>query len=150
MKPLGSFVLALFAVAVVGGEEKKPAFDPAKLVGDWTYVSGVRGGEKVEQKHLAGKVAFTKDTITVPGSSPDEKFVMSYKIDTKATPAAIDMEIKEGPAKGGKAEGIIALEGGELKLCYIVHLGEDKAKRPTKFESTKENQAFYFVLKPAK
>jgi uncharacterized protein (TIGR03067 family) len=143
-------VVALFAVAAVGGEEKKPALDPAKLAGDWSYVSGVRGGEKVAKEHLASKVVFTKDTVIVPGPSPDEKFVMSYKIDTKASPATIDMEIKEGPAKGGKAEGIIALEGGELKLCYVPQLGETKPKRPTKFESTKENMAFYFVLKAAK
>ena len=150
MKALSSLVLALFAVAVVVGEEKKePAFDPAKLLGDWTYVSGSKAGDAVPKEHLAGKVTFTKDTITVP-AGPDGKFVMAYKIDSKTSPAAIDMVVKEAPVKEAKdttAIGILVLSGDELKLCYVT---TNPAKRPTKFESTKENMAFNFVLKRAK
>ncbi len=152
MKSLYSLILALFAVAFVVGEEKKDAFDSAKLLGDWTYVSGTKAGEAVPKDHLAGKVVFTKDTITVP-AGPDAKFVMTYKIDAKASPTAIDITIKESPvpdAKDTKAEGILVLEGDELKLCYVDASAKDRAKRPAKFESTKENKAFYFVFKRAK
>jgi uncharacterized protein (TIGR03067 family) len=146
MKYLASLVSALLVATVVGGEEKKEAkFDPAKLVGDWTYVSGVKAGEKIGKESLAAKVTFTKDTITVP-AGPDMKFLMAYKIDGKDTPAAINMEIKDGPVKEGKAVGIVSIDGDELKLCYVV----ESDKRPTKFESTKDNKAFYFVLKRAK
>ncbi len=146
MKSLGCLVLALTVVATVGGEEKKPAaFDPAKLVGDWTYVAGDKAGETVPKDHLVGKVVFTKDGITVP-AGPDAKFTMVYKLDLKATPTAIDIEIKDGPVKDGKAHGIIALDGDTLKLCYV----DASEKRPTKFESTKENKAFFFTLKRAK
>jgi uncharacterized protein (TIGR03067 family) len=146
MKYLASLVAALFVVTVVGGEEKKEAkFDPAKLVGDWTYVSGTKGGENVPKENLAGKVTFTKDMITVP-AGPDMKFLMAYTLDTKETPTAINIDIKDGPVKEGKALGIVSLEGDELKLCYTF----EGAKRPAKFESTKENKAHYFVLKRAK
>ena len=80
----------------------------------------------------------------VPGCA-DDKFVIAFKIDAKQTPAAIDMDIKSGPVNEGKAQGIIALEGEELKLCYTA-----EGKRPARFESTKDNNAFYFVLKRAK
>ena len=147
MKYLATLAVALFLTPIVGAEEKKEAkFDPAKLVGDWTYVSGEKGGEKVAKENLAGKVTFGKDTITLP-AGPDMKFVMAYKVDDKATPATINMEIKDGPVKEGKAIGIISVDGDELKLCYVPD-GSDK--RPTKFESTKDNKAFFFVLKRAK
>jgi uncharacterized protein (TIGR03067 family) len=148
MKAVSTCCLALLLGVAVTAEEgaKKPEpLDPAKLVGDWTYVSGVKAGEKLPADHLAGKVTFTKDTVLVPAGK-DMKFVMAYKIDPKASPATIDLDIKDGPVKEGKAAGIIALEGDELKLCYAVAPG----KRPEKFESTKDNGAMYFVLKRAK
>jgi uncharacterized protein (TIGR03067 family) len=58
------------------------------------------------------------------------------------------MEIKDGPGKEGKAKGIIALDNGELKLCYVPD-GENTG-RPKKFESTEANKAFCFVLQRAK
>jgi uncharacterized protein (TIGR03067 family) len=150
MKKLGMLVLALL-VATATAEEKKPEFDAAKLVGEWTYVSGMKGGEAVAKEALAGKVTITKDTIKVP-AGPDVTFVMAYTIDGKATPATIDITIKEGPpgAKDTKAAGIISVDGDTLKLCYVDASAKDAAKRPTKFESTKENKAHYFVLKKAK
>ena len=149
MKYLAPFGLALLiAAAAARAEDKKDAgFDAAKLVGDWTYAEGVRGGEKVAKANLEGKVAFTKDRITIPSGDKDKPFIMAYTIDAKASPAKIDMEIKDGPVKEGKAEGIISLEGDELKLCYVV---VGTGKRPAKFESTKDNGAFLFVLKKAK
>ncbi len=153
MKTLASLTLALMVVSFAVAddekpEEKKKDFDPAKLVGDWTYVSGMKAGTKVEKEVLAGKVTFTKDTITVP-AGPEAKFVMAYKIDAKNSPTQLDMEIKDGPVKEGKALGIISLEGDELKICYVPLMDKD-AKRPTKFESTKDDGAFVFVLKRSK
>ena len=144
MKYLAPFGLALLiAAAAARAEDKKDAgLDAAKLVGDWTYVSGVKAGEKLPADHLAGKVTFTKDTVLVPAGK-DMKFVMAYKIDPKASPATIDLDIKDGPVKEGKAAGIIALEGDELKLCYAVAPG----KRPEKFESTKDNGYYMFTMK---
>jgi uncharacterized protein (TIGR03067 family) len=150
MVKLLSPIALLVCVAWVSADDKPKAepkaatFDAAKLVGDWTYVSGMKAGDKVEKDRLEGKVTFTKDRITIPAGG-DMKFVMAYKLDTKASPATIEMEIKEGPVNEGKARGIIAIEGEQLKLCYHPTGGD----RPKKFESTKDNGAFYFVLKRA-
>jgi uncharacterized protein (TIGR03067 family) len=62
----------------------------------------------------------------------------------------IDMEGDEGPAKGFKAEGIIALDGDTLKLAYSTNIPGFDGKRPEKFESTKDNKAFLFLMKKAK
>ncbi len=146
MKTLLSLSLALcFGLVALADDKKETKFDAAKLVGDWTYVEGMRSGDKVEKDHLAGVVTFEKDKVMVP-AGPDAKFVMAFKIDDKATPATIDMEIKDGPVKEGKAIGIISVDGDNLKICYVV----EGNKRPAKFESTKDNNAFFFTLKKAK
>lgn len=149
MRILLTFGIVLSAIVLIAADDGKKdgKFDAGKLVGDWNYVSGTKSGETVDKNRLQGKVTFTKDTITLPADE-NQKFVMAYKIDSKVSPATIDMEIKDGPVKEGKAEGIIAVEGDELKLCYVPTFAG--GKRPTKFESTKDNSAFFFVLKKAK
>ncbi len=92
-------------------------------------------------------MTFTKDTVTVP-AGPDMKFLMAYTIDTKTSPATIDLTIKDGPVKEGKAIGIIALEGDLLKIAYVPD--EGSPKRPTKFESAKDSAVMYFTLKKVK
>jgi len=136
----------LLVVAAIARAEDKPKFDASKLVGDWTYVSGEKGGAKIDKKNLEGKVVVTKDTFTVPSGDPAKPFVMKYTINDKVSPPTIDMTITAGPVKDAKAVGIITIEGEEVKLCYV----DGTEKRPTKFESTKDNKAFYFVLKKAK
>ncbi len=146
-----AFTFLVLALAFVPGfaddkpEKKETKFDPAKVVGKWEYVSGKKGGEDVPKEHLAGVVDWTKEVIKLPGD-----FVMGYKVDAGKSPAQIDMEVKEGPAPAGsKAVGIIDFKGDELRLCYVPEMGE-KAERPSKFESTEKNKAFFFVLKKAK
>ncbi len=148
MKPFialgAALVLASFLPAQP--EKKGAAFDAAKLAGNWEYVSGKKAGDAVEKDHLQGNVVITKDTITMP-AGPNEKIVVTFKIDAKASPASIDMEITDGQFKGGKAIGIVMTEGDTLTLCYSPN---PDGKRPTKFESTKDNAAHLFVLKKAK
>ena len=148
MKPLTVLGVALLLVSATTGADDKKAFDAAKVAGTWSYQSGVVNGGKVDKDHLVGKVEFTKDSITVPSGDKDKPFKMTYKINTKHTPALIDMEIKDGPVKEGKAEGIISLEGDELKIAYVV--AGSGHKRPTKFESAKDSGVFLFTLKKAK
>src|SRR6516225_935460 len=76
---LGLMVLALL-LAPAAAEEKKGKLDPAKLVGTWTYVSGMRNGKEVSADDLKkGTVEITKDTITL--KSPDGNYVIKYELD---------------------------------------------------------------------
>jgi uncharacterized protein (TIGR03067 family) len=146
-KAIAAIAVALFVALPVNSEESKTGFDPAKILGPWKIVSGMRGGEKVSDEGLKTKVVIEKETISL--GTGEMKFVIGYKIDAKAKPATIDMSIKSGPINEGKAIGIIALDKNGFKLCYVVAEGSD-TKRPTKFESTKENKAALFVLEPEK
>lgn len=143
--------LALVACIGLAHADDKPksapktTFDAAKMLGDWTYVSGEKSGEKLPKDRLQGTVKITKDKLTIP-SGTDKPFIMAYKLDTKNNPVTIDMEIKDGPIAEGKAKGIVAVDGDTLKIAYHPTGGA----RPMKFESTKENDAFFFVLKRAR
>ena len=68
---------------------------------------------------------------------------MSYKINTDASPAEIDLKIEEGPVPEGMAKGLIKLEGDKLWICYEPMGGD----RPGALESTADNGAFFFELK---
>ena len=140
-----SLVPLFFVGAAWAADEKKAEkFDAAKIVGEWKLTEGTKMGEKVEAKGLEAKVTIDKDSITIKGSD-GMVYVMSYKIDDKASPAAIDMVGKDGPVKDMKAAGIIALEGDTLKLCY--GLGEE---RPKAFASKKEGGTLLFTMKKEK
>jgi len=147
-KTLAPLAFALLVVGHAQSEEKaKGAFDAAKLAGDWKISSGLRNGEKISEMGMKMPIKVTKDDFIL--GAGEMKFVMGYKLDTKAKPVAIDLSIKSGPVPEGKAIGIIAMDGNKMKLCYVTDDGSG-VKRPTKFESTKDNNAALFELVPAK
>jgi uncharacterized protein (TIGR03067 family) len=139
-------LLGLMALGLLVGTaaaEDKEKLDPAKLVGTWTYVSGEKEGKKIPADNLKqGTVEITKENITL--KAPDGKFVIKYQLDSAKSPAQINMEITEGPqGVGSKAEGIVALDGEQLKLCYPAMGGAV----PKDF-ATKEGSGLHlFVLK---
>jgi uncharacterized protein (TIGR03067 family) len=139
-----AIVFALLAPA--GAEEKAAKLDPAKLVGNWTFVSGERDGKKIDADQLKkGSVEITKDTIILNGDQG--KFLMKYTLDTKKTPCGIEMEITEGPqGQGAKTSGIIALDGDQLKLCYSAMGGDT----PKEFSAKESSGNHLFVLKKKK
>jgi uncharacterized protein (TIGR03067 family) len=145
---LGVVAVAIVPLCAADKEKDKPdaKLDPAKLVGNWTFVSAVRDGNKVAEANLKNDTAeFTKDTITLKNDK--DTYVMKYKLDTDKTPCRISIEITKGPqGEGAKTEGIIAVKDGELKLCYPP-MGGDV---PKDFEAKEGSKLHYFVLKMKK
>jgi len=138
-------VVVAVAAAVVGAEDK-PAFDAAKLVGNWKFTAGTKAGEKLDVTKYKDPAVFAKDTIVL--KTEDATFEFKYTADAKATPVAVDMEIvKPDGFKGAKSKGIVKLDGDTMTLCYNP---DGEGKRPEKFESTKDNGCFLFVMKMEK
>jgi uncharacterized protein (TIGR03067 family) len=137
---LGVTFLATFS-GQAADDKKEKKFDAADLVGVWKITEGTKMGNKVDAAAMAGKVTFTKDTITIKDDTATH--VMKYKLNEKGAPIAITMTGDEGPAKGMVAEGIIAVDGETLKLAYSMP-GE---KAPKEFKSEEKSQTFNFVLK---
>jgi uncharacterized protein (TIGR03067 family) len=126
------------------GQGKDDKFDPAKLVGNWKYVSGVKDGMKLDADHFKGQtVTITKETFTLKG---DATFVMKYELDSKAKPVAIKFTITDGPfGVGAKGEGIIEVNGDDLKLCYA-----PEGAAPKTFDAKEGSKYHLFVLKRTK
>jgi uncharacterized protein (TIGR03067 family) len=143
-KLLTGISLVLTTCSVQAADEAK--FDAAKLTGTWTYVSGERNGEVVDQERFKGsKVTITPKTITLEG--PTGKFVMEYKLDTKKNPVTMSMTMTESPfGAGATAEGIVQVSGADLKICYTP-MGSEA---PKKFEAKKDSNHHLFVLKRSK
>lgn len=130
--------------AAGGGKGKESSFDPAKLVGNWTYVSGEKNGEKLDAKELQKqKVIITKDTWTLKNG---ELFEFKYEVDAKKNPATIKLTMTKSPFGAGMvAQGIIELKGDDLRLCYAA-----EGDAPKKFDSKGESKTHLFTLKRAK
>jgi len=146
MSLLSAGILLLMLLRVGADEKKDDKLDPDKLVGTWNYVSGVKDGKKSDPDNLKkGTVVITKETITLKGE--EGNFVIKYKLDTKKSPATVELEITEGPqGVGAKSTGIIALKGDELKLCYPAMGGDT----PKEFASKEGSGLHFFVLKKQK
>lgn len=142
--------LALLLAPVAAGEKgkkgKKGELDPAKLTGDWSYVSGEKEGKKIPADALKkGYVEISKKEIKL--KSDEAEFVLTYKIDPTKKPARISLEIIKGPqGEGAKSEGIIAMKGEELLLCYPAMGGD----APTEFATKAGDGLHFFVLKRKK
>jgi len=136
--------LGLTLAPAAAGEKGK--LEPASLSGTWVYVSGEKDGTKISADDLKkGYVEITKETIKL--KSPDGEFVLKYTLDASKKPAHIKLEIIKGPmGEGAKAEGIIALKGENLFLCYPAMGGE----APTAFATKAGSGLHLFVLKRKK
>lgn len=134
---LGAGLVA--CVALASRAEDKPA----GIEGKYTLVAGKAKGGDVTEKAKMAAYTITADKFTIKGE--DGTFVMSYKLDPKAKPPAIDLEILEGPegTKGLKAAGIYEAKGDTLKIAYAV----GKADRPKSFDGKAD---FHYELKKAK
>jgi uncharacterized protein (TIGR03067 family) len=133
------------ALGQLGAQDKAAKLNPAKLVGKWEFVSGIKNGTKVTEESLKKHVmTITKDTITLKA---EDTFVMKYDLDTSQKPAGIKLEMLESPfGAGAKSEGVIEVSGDQLRLCYAP-MGEDA---PKTFDAKEGSKMHLFVLKRAK
>jgi uncharacterized protein (TIGR03067 family) len=149
---LGLIALAFLLAPTAEGQKGKGKgkgkgkLDPAKLIGDWNYVSGVKDGKKLSADDLKkGYVEISKEALKL--KSEDAEFVLKYEIDVAKNPARIKLEIVKGPqGEGAKAEGIIAMKGENLVLCYPAMGGD----APKEFAAKEGSGLHLFVLKRKK
>jgi uncharacterized protein (TIGR03067 family) len=146
---LGVGVALLAAAAARAADPAKAdKADPAKLVGTWTVVAGEKEGMKEPEERIKGTVVrFTADNKVVVADKNDKQtYSATYKVDTSKTPWGITMTATDGPDKGKTADGIVLLEGDDLKLCYAVP-GEEA---PKEFATKAGKKQLLFVMKRAK
>ena len=116
-----------------------------RLLGTWHYLRGDKNGEALDENRFKGqRVEITEKDMTL--RSEGMVFVMAYELVKETHPQAVNLTITESPfGAGQKSQGIIALEGGTLKLCYPPMGGD----RPMKFDGSAGSNQHYFELKRA-
>ena len=132
---VGGFV----AVATVRGDDaKKVEGDLKTLQGTWVR----DGGDGPE-------LTFVFDGDTLKAKVDDMEYVCTVTLDSKASPAAIDLKVKEGPGdSAGKAsKGIYKIEGKTLQL-RLTTPGTDT--RPGDFKTDDPDSHFFQLKKEAK
>lgn len=121
------------------------ALDPKSLVGKWTYTKATKNGVERSADDLEGQsVDITEKSWTLNGPA---KFVMDYKVDTKASPNKISFTITESPFGAGMSTGgVIKMEGDQLVVCYSAQGGDT----PSEFKAGEGSGAHLFYLKKSK
>jgi uncharacterized protein (TIGR03067 family) len=138
-----AFAALLVALPALA-EEKDKKSDSSKLIGTYTIVKGERDGKSIPKEDFEKSVVvFGKEKIYGHDKDKKEFFGATYTLDTTAKPWKISM-VSTSPKKGEKAEGLIEMDGDDVKLCYALPGG----KTPTSFKAGEKQQ--FFVLKRTK
>ncbi|MFO0929932.1 MAG: TIGR03067 domain-containing protein [Gemmataceae bacterium] len=126
--PVG-FVAALVLFQPVPRD--RPTNPAGRLVGHYTLVGGeLPNGKSPSKSAIGARVQFTKDLVRSFDARDNEQYVARYVLDTTQEPWVIHMT-SVSPKAGDRADGIVALEGDTLRLCYALPGG----KRPREFKT---------------
>ena len=124
-------VLLLATCLTALGVDDAAKRDLALMQGEWTMVSGERGGMQMPANIVAtGRRVCKDDQVTV---NVGGMLIMkaTFTVDASKSPRTIDYDVKDGPSKGKKQLGIYELNGDTLKFCFA----EPDQPRPDSFET---------------
>ena len=121
--------------------------DADKLAGAWTCKSAINDGKPLAEEIVRElRLTLTKDGGYKTERGKQVLFDSTYKLDGSQKPKQIDMIGTEGENRGKTAQGIYALDGDTLTMCYTMPGGE----LPKEFEIKQGSKATLVVWKRAK
>jgi uncharacterized protein (TIGR03067 family) len=111
--------LAVFALAAARAADTEAAKkDQAGLQGEWTMVSGERGGQPPPADYMKDSKRIAKDdetTVTIHG----QLFMKArFNLDPSKSPKTIDYSITGEQSAGTTQLGIYELDGDKVKFCF--------------------------------
>jgi uncharacterized protein (TIGR03067 family) len=121
--------------------------DAEKMAGIWKCESANNDGKPLADEIVRElRLTLTKDGGYKTERGKQVLFDSTYKLDGGQKSKQIDMIGTEGENRGKTAQGIYALDGDTLTICYTMPGGE----RPKEFESKPGSKATLVVWKRAK
>ncbi len=136
-------MIAVLVLASTGAGQDAAKKDMAQLEGEWSMVSGVADGFKMDQERVKSGRRVAKDGVTSISFGGQPYFKARYTIDPTKKPKTIDYVMIEGPTKGKKHLGIYELDGDTVKFCFAA----PGADRPTEFSSKEGSEQTFSVWK---
>ncbi|HTL27601.1 MAG TPA: TIGR03067 domain-containing protein [Tepidisphaeraceae bacterium] len=116
------------------------------LEGQWSCVSAIVNGKPLSDSKVSRlRLTLTRERYKTEESS-EVLFDSTYSIDRTTTPKQITMIGTEGDLAGKEAQGIYAIDGETLRICYTM----PGHARPKAFESNPGSEAYLIVWKRQK
>src|SRR5436190_2937475 len=115
----------------------------SRMTGTWSCVNATINGKPLSETAVKKMHLTMTDTRYKTERNDEVLFDSTYRLDTTKAPVHINMVGTEGDLIGKEAQGIIAVEGDTLKICYTM---PGKA-RPTAFSSVTNFEAYMSIWK---
>jgi uncharacterized protein (TIGR03067 family) len=141
--------LLITALAIGAPALKDPPKKELQIEGEWVVESQVTGGRSLKSPIECHYIFSTDGKWIVTASNAKVKvppsLMQTYVINTKTTPASIDMRTSAGLDQPNMV-GVIKVDRDTLTLCYSRN-GEDP---PKTFESPEGSSTILIIMKRAK
>jgi len=136
----------LVAVGANAADTKNIVNLAEKATGTWSCVNATVNGKPLAETTVKKLRLTMTDTRYKTERDGEVLFDSTYRLDTTKAPAHINMVGTEGDLIGKEAQGIIALEGDTLRICYTM----PGKLRPTAFASATNSEAYLIVWQRVK
>ena len=148
MKALIVGLLIMLAASLIIAEPSKQDLakkDMDGIQGTWKIVTLEADGKQAPAEIVATlKFVFKDDTLTiVPGEPSFTNY--KFKLDRATKPAGFSMTHADGTQKGQTDEGIYALNGDDLKICFCL-----SGKIPKEFTAKAKSGQWMYSLEREK
>src|SRR5258708_28987528 len=115
--------IALFLTFGVGFGADAPSVDAARkdialLEGEWAMIAGQRDGTIPPRFVVRGARRTAKGNESTVIMQGRVYMRSTYTLDPSKNPKTIDYDVLEGEFRGQKQQGIYAIEGNTVKLCF--------------------------------
>lgn len=136
-------MIAVFVLVGAGAAQDTAKKDMAQLEGEWSMVSGIVDGFKMNPDLVKSGKRVAKDGVTAISFGGQTNFKAKFTTDPTKKPKTIDYVMIEGPTKGKKHLGIYELNGDTVRFCFAA----PGADRPTDFTSKEGSEQTLSVWK---
>ena len=134
--------VAMLVVASAGAAENEISLT-SRMTGAWLCTAATINGKPLPEASVK-KLRLTMTGTRYKTQRDDEVlFDSTYRLDLTKTPVHINLVGTEGDLIGKEAQGIIAVEGDTLRICYTM----PGQTRPVAFASATNSQAYLIVWK---
>ena len=146
MKTFVATVATLVVVGACAAEKEINANVTPRMTGTWSCAAATINGKPLADTTVKKLHLTMTDTRYKTERNDEVLFDSTYRLDTMKSPAHINMVGTEGDLAGKEAQGIIAVEGDTLKICYTM----PGKPRPVSFASATNSEAYLIVWKRVK